>query len=198
MSAKNNLSGYRYGSLEVTETSKATEHGYEWLCICDCGVSKFILAKALRSGATKSCGCKRRLSRGGVSNHRLATTHSNMMARCYNPANENYCNYGARGILVCERWKSLRNFVEDLEATLLEGLTLDRVDLNGPYSPENCRVATRKEQQRNRRCTLKATISGVTKSVSEWAEESGVKASTLKYRLAAGWPEDKLLCKAKT
>lgn len=192
MKPKIDLAGKRYGRLLVTESSYPTAHGYAWDCICECGATKRILAKALKSGATKSCGCIRREYRCGVSGHRLASTHSNMMARCYNPGNKSYFNYGAKGITVCERWHSLRNFVEDMESVLTEGLTLDRIDSSKPYSPENCKASTHKEQQRNRGCTVKITFGGVTKPLTEWAEELGIKPMTLRYRLKAGWKEDRI------
>lgn len=99
-----------------------------------------------------------------------------MKSRCYTATDGDYSGYGARGIRVCSAWLSSFDAFRDwaLANGYTDELTIDRVDVNGPYSPENCRWVTAKEQSRNRRNTLCITYNGVTKSASEWAEQLGV------------------------
>lgn len=110
-----------------------------------------------------------------------------MMDRCYSPKNASYSRYGERGIKVCEEWFDIENFAIWCEASGYEkGLSIDRLDNDGDYSPTNCRWATKKEQANNRRNTPKATIDGITKTLEEWAEFSGINRSTLCNRYYAG------------
>ena len=106
-----------------------------------------------------------------------------MMDRCENPNVHNYPLYGGRGIKVCEDWHNIEKFEEWVnESNWEKGLTLDRIDVNGDYCPENCRWATRKEQANNRRGTVKVAFLGEEHTLSEWAEILGVNQSTLKNR----------------
>lgn len=106
-----------------------------------------------------------------------------MMDRCENPNVQNYGLYGGRGIRVCDEWHDIQEFEKWAEQTGYEpGLTLDRIDVNGDYCPNNCRWATRKEQANNRRNTLYITFLGETHTLSEWAEILGVNRSTLNNR----------------
>lgn len=115
----------------------------------------------------------------------LYSTWSGMISRCYHASCKAYKDYGARGIIVCERWRikgqGFRNFVEDM-GERPEGHSLDRIDNDGNYEPSNCKWSTRKEQQRNQRCTRKITIEGVTYIARELAEKYGFKADTLMER----------------
>lgn len=104
-----------------------------------------------------------------------------MIQRCTNRNNSNYFRYGGRGITVCERWLDFRNFLEDMGKRPV-GMTLDRIDNNGDYSPENCRWATRKEQAANRNNSF-YTLKGVTKSWADWFKHFGIKRSTFDQRV---------------
>lgn len=105
-----------------------------------------------------------------------------MKTRCNNPRQKEYANYGGRGIKVCERWISFANFLQDMEPTWRSGLTLDRIDTNGNYCPENCRWTTNREQQSNRRNTRVVEYLGEKRTLREWAEVLEIKHSTLKGR----------------
>ena len=124
-----------------------------------------------------------------------ASYHS-MMDRCYRAKAKNYPLYGGRGICVCEEWHDIENFEKWVcESGYAKGLTLDRIDSNGDYSPSNCRWATRKEQANNKRNTHYLTYNGQTKTISDWAEEIGVNRSTINNRYFKGLPIEMILSK---
>jgi hypothetical protein len=118
-----------------------------------------------------------------------------MWARCTNPKSNPYKNYGARGISVCERWKDFSAFISDMGRRPSEKHSLDRKNNGLGYSPDNCKWSTSKEQILNRRNTRWLTFKGVTKSVSQWLEDSPIKYTTFLYRLAAGWGTKEALFK---
>lgn len=120
-------------------------------------------------------------------------SYKGMMDRCYNKNVSNYHLYGGRGITVCEEWKNIEEFEIWLKGTdYRKGLTLDRIDVNGNYSPQNCRWATKKEQANNRRNTKYLTYNGMTHTISEWAVITGINRSTLNNRVYRGWDVNKI------
>lgn len=113
-----------------------------------------------------------------------------MIKRCDNPSNKYYKNYGGRGIFVCEEWHSLDNFASwALSNGYSEDLTLDRINNDDGYYPENCRWATKKEQENNKRTNRHITIDGETKTVAQWCEIYGISQQTVHSRLTNGWNE---------
>ena len=116
--------------------------------------------------------------------HPLYACYWNMIRRCNEEQHYNYKNYGGRGIKVCERWMSdFWNFVEDMGEKPSKAHSLDRIDNDGDYSPDNCKWSTRKEQNNNRRNLINITYNGKTQSLSEWSRETGIKIVTLRARL---------------
>lgn len=113
---------------------------------------------------------------------------SGMRTRCLSSNSSAFKNYGGRGIAICERWNDFANFYADM-GDPPEGMTLERKNNDGPYSPDNCEWATRGEQAKNRRKKRLITADGVTKPLWQWAEESGLKFGTIHRRLKMGWSE---------
>ena len=122
-----------------------------------------------------------------VSKEPWYNTWGSMMTRCYNKNAANYYLYGGRGIKVCDEWKDPEKFEKwAIENGFKKGLSIDRIDVDGDYEPSNCRWATRKEQANNRRDTIYVTIDGITKTLSWWAEFSGINRTTIGRRYQQG------------
>lgn len=158
-SAKEDLSGKRFGRLVVVSFNESVNGNPKWNCVCDCGNEVVCYSSNLKKkGHTTSCGCYRadkttemRTTKGGASKHPLWGVYKQMVERCHKEDSASYYNYGARGIAVCERWLiSAVNFYEDL-GPCPEGMSLERVDNNLGYSPENCKWETKSRQQFNQR-----------------------------------------------
>lgn len=190
------LTGNQYGRLTVVSFARQDKSGGSmWLCKCECGTKKVIRSNALRSGRSKSCGCMIGVTHG---NRRVKKTSpaymswSSMHSRCSNVKDPYYDKYGGRGIAVCERWKKFEIFLSDMGARP-PGHTLDRIDVNKGYSPENCRWATPKTQSRNKRNNhLIDTPSGRV-CITQASEIYGIKVQTLRRRLNQGWSIERAL-----
>jgi len=130
---------------------------------------------------------------GAKKRHPLYGRWGIMIQRCSNPKFGKYRIYGARGITVCDRWRDFVLFLADMGSTYKPGLTLERKDNDGAYSPENCIWATPKVQARNTSRNTVLTAFGKTQTVSEWCEEYGIRPSTFSYRLGLGWTTAKIL-----
>ncbi len=147
------LTGQVFGRLTVV--GRATQRPSYWSCVCVCGVPKDVHRSNLRNGNTTSCGCyhKERVTQHGAYNTRLYNIWVNMVQRCENPRKDSYKNYGGRGIFICPEWRN--DFRVFREWAITHGydatLTIDRIDVNRSYEPNNCRWATPKQQQENRR-----------------------------------------------
>lgn len=191
--------GSKYGRLTVIELDRTQicPNGRRqtfWRCACDCGQTAIVKQASLMCGETASCGCIRSEKAGarnlthGMSRLSEYEIWSSMKKRCLNTACRAYKNYGGRGITVCERWvNSFENFYADMGPRLSLVHTLEREDNDGPYSPENCRWATRHEQMNNTRINVILTVDGETASLAEWCRKVGLNHATILARLAKGW-----------
>lgn len=190
------LSGQRFGRLVAVQRSGSDGSNAWWNCKCDCGNEKEIRLCHLQSGTTKSCGCGprgRHRFKHGMTDTSEYSIFKAMHQRCENPKANGYENYGGRGIKVSPAWLNFEQFHADM-GNRPAGMSLERKNVNGPYSKANCKWATAQEQHRNRRDNHNITAFGKTQCLTAWAEEYSIPASTLKNRLyrANMKPEDAL------
>lgn len=193
----------KFGRLTVLEFSHMKgKHSY-WKCRCDCGVEKVIRSDTFTSKSdkpkTQSCGCLNRESKSkthGESRTKLYHVWATMKNRCNDENNANYRHYGGRGIQVCNEWSQDYVVFRDwaVENGYSEGLTLDRINVNGNYEPLNCRWITQEEQNRNTRSTILIKYDGKEQCISEWARELHMSIDTLYARIRKnGWDIEKAL-----
>ena len=164
---------------------------------------KSIESYSLTSGKTTSCGCygkEKRLesnTKHNLSHTRINKIYCNMKSRCYNPNTSKYKNHGGRGIIVCDEWLGkdglIRFYNWAINNGYSENLTLDRIDNDGDYSPENCRWADYITQNYNRRCNVTFTINGETKSAREWCNLYEIKLNTFWSRVNKGYSGEDLI-----
>lgn len=185
-------------------------HHAIWLCRCVCGNEKCVNASSLSTGKTRSCGCLNDEQRHKIGKKANRTTHGlhgtriyriwkQMKTRCYNHNTDDYMSYGKRGIKVCDEWKnSFSNFYEwALKSGYDDTMSIDRIDVNGDYRPDNCRWSTMKVQQNNKRSNHFITIDGETKTAAQWIEETGISHSTFYQRLRNGKSGQDLISKPR-
>jgi hypothetical protein len=207
--SKANLIGQRFGRLTVISEGKTRGYYKYYLCKCDCGNEKEIYEANLRRGLTKSCGClqkerarKANLIHGHAAKGKktkLYRVWCGMHNRCKCKTNSSYELYGARGITVCDEWKEFLPFYDWAIANRYrEGLEIDRIDGNKGYGPDNCRWVTPRENGLNKRNNRLITINGETRTLSEWAEISGINYDLLWYRVHAGWTGTDMLKPPRT
>ena len=191
MRTRIDLTGQVFGDLTVTHHVERRK----WACLCSCGATAKVAIDKLRSGHTTSCGHKRvDILKARSTSHgqakRGATSPEyrvwrSAIGRCTNPTNAAWGRYGGRGITVCPEWATFEQFYADM-GPRPEGTSLDRIDNDRGYAPDNCRWATSKEQQNNRRSNVHVTIDGVTRTLKQWAEHFGISYAVVKERRADG------------
>lgn len=190
-----NLAGQRFGRLVVLYRVSDVGQPVKWHCVCDCGNEINVLAGSLKSGATQSCKCLLAESTGdrsrkhGMYKSRQYRIWMDMKMRCYDKKSASYIDYGGRGITVCDEWlNSFETFNKWLnDNNYSDELSIDRIDVNGNYNPDNCRMANSYVQANNTRKNRHLIIAGVDKTVAEWAEIVGINPNTIYGRLFNGW-----------
>ena len=191
------LTGQKFGRWQVVCKSK--KYGY-FDCICDCGTTRSVNAYSLLHGKTKSCGCymKEQVSKSstkhGDSSTRLHRIWRCMLSRCETKSQSVYRHYGGRGIKVCDEWHNYLSFRQwAIENNYTDALTLDRINVDGNYTPSNCRWVTMKEQANNTRANKHIVYKNVSRTLSEWSEITKINAGTISYRLKHGWDTEAAL-----
>lgn len=191
------LTGIKFGMLTPVKKIKDIERYRSlWLCKCDCGNEVAVRNDNLCYNHTKSCGClqKRKTSESnkthGMTKTRLYRTWYHMKERCQNENDPRYSNYGGRGITVCKDWMDFEPFAEWAYSNgYNDTLTIERIDVNGNYCPENCTWIPSSKQANNKQSSHFFTIDGITKTMTEWAKIYGIKPTTVFNRLSDGWDE---------
>ena len=185
----------------VREGERTAKRERRFWCQCECGSpEKLVRLSHIKSGNPQSCSCLRkeeaakRQTTHGRSDTLIHSIWRSMRARCNNPNNKKYESYGGRGITVCARWDSFENFAADMGKCPGKGYSIDRIDNNKSYFPENCDWRTQKEQCRNQRTNSLLTYQGKTQCIAAWAEQLGLNYGTLRSRLTKlKWPIERAL-----
>jgi hypothetical protein len=190
------ISGQTFGRLTAICPIERNNLGRAlWLCVCDCGTEAKVITANLTAGVTKSCGCIR--LEGNARKHGCYETpeHNSwaqMHKRCKAKRGTHKRLYVDRGISICKRWVLFENFHADM-GERPKGMTLDRIDNDGDYTPENCRWATARQQANNRINNKKITFCSKTMNLSQWARRYGISPETISCRIKRGWPVEKAL-----
>lgn len=192
------LTGRKFGQLLVLERAPDKITGSKprvmWKCRCVCGERVIVRASSLTQGTTVSCGCKKK-KHGYANKERLYETWKNMKRRCNDPNNKRYAQYGGRGIKVCPEWEhdypAFRTWA--MSAGYRDDLTIDRIDVDKGYSPENCRWATQNEQMNNMTKNRMISYCGKTMSMSMWAKALGLSYGTMNRRIQRGWSMERIV-----
>ena len=197
------LTGQRFGRLTVIERVGTTNDGKAtWSCKCDCENYCVVSGALLRNKHTRSCGClEKEVKKAGTNKKhgkfytRLSSIWRDMKKRCYCPNAGNYKHYGARGITICDEW--LHNFQAFWDWAMANGyqddLSIDRIDNDKGYSPDNCRWATQKAQVNNRRSNHYITFAEKTLTITQWQEKQGITKGQYDSRIKRGWTIEEAL-----
>ena len=191
------LTGQRFGMYLVVSRAGNIGSQTAWNCLCDCGNTRIVQGNNLKSGTSSSCGCRK--IKHGQKGTRLYDIWRGMKGRCYKPNHKYYARYGGRGITVCEEWKnSSKAFFEWAMANgYEEHLTLDRIDNDKGYYPDNCQWSTKTEQNNNRCSNTIIEINGKTQTLAQWATETGISYQTIYKRYQRGKRGENLIADAR-
>jgi len=200
------ITGQKFGRLTAIERTGSNKSNHAvWLFECECGNFKNIVGKSVTKGKTQSCGCyniekikQRTTTHGMTKNHPLYGVWRSMIDRCYLEKATGFENWGGRGITVCEEWRNdFRVFYDWAMANgWQKDLSIDRIDNNGNYTPENCRFATRKTQNNNQRQRIDVIAieyNGHKRTLKDWCRIFELKYTTIRQRLNLGWSVEKAL-----
>lgn len=191
------IPGLKFGRLTVIEATRQQTSGKHFLihCRCDCGEESMVASTHLRTGHTRSCGCLKgekvikKGTRHGGANTKLYQTYLGMKRRCYCKTGKSYINYGGRGIVICDDWLASFNSFRYWAMCngYKDGLSIDRINVNGIYEPSNCRWVSMEEQARNTR----RTVWYKNKCLSVVCREESLNYGTVASRIRDGWSAEK-------
>lgn len=190
------LLGQKFGMLLPMEFCR---HGKNlraaYLCQCDCGGQSIVFAQSLRGGFTRSCGCQVGAERikHGLSREKVYSIWQGMKQRCDSDKMDSYPRYGGRGITYCDEWKYFENFYADMGPMPTPDHSIDRIDNNKGYFPNNCRWATDEEQMLNREITILIPYQGRMLTVNKLSAETGISRNTIRARVKYGWSPDEII-----
>lgn len=196
--------GLRFGRLVVTSFSHRIKGESFYSCLCDCGNTSVVRRTNLRVKHTMSCGCLEKeiklvakLIHGEHSKGKMSVEYRiwhHIKSRCANPNEKAYHHYGGRGIKMCDEWlNDPAKFISDMGRRPNDKLSIDRIDNNGNYCKENCRWATKAEQNSNTRRNVFLTHNGKTMTIKQWESELGTKINLIQSRIRAGWSTERAL-----
>ncbi len=185
------ITGRKFGRLTVLHRASYTGYSALWMCRCDCGKEKAVRSMHLRSGASASCGCVRprfigRVKHGESRRSKEYTTWLSIVGRCHNPNNTSYDRYGGRGIRVCERWRAnFSVFLADM-GRRPNGHSIERMNNDGDYTPDNCKWIHSSLQGKNRSTTTQITLDGQTLCQADWCRKYGISSALFRNRRKRG------------
>lgn len=192
------ISGVVFGRLVAVSRADNKNGRTVWVCRCECGNTCIVCRSNLTCGIARSCGCLRKETTARVHTkhgHAMSPEYGawkNMIQRCQNPRLKSFKDYGGRGIKVCDSWMRLENFMNDM-GSRPKGHSLDRINNSDGYHPQNCRWASRKEQQRNTRRNVIVECNGQRMTLVAWSEKTGIDRDTIENRLKKGWPVERAI-----
>jgi hypothetical protein len=196
------MTGTTLNGVLVLAQAESRQNRASWLCRCACGANFNAVGTALRLGKTKSCShCSKLTVKKAVTKHGLVGTreynsYNAMKARCLNPLDKRYSRYGGRGISICSRWlDSFPNFIEDMGMQPSRNHSIERVDRDKGYEPENCVWASMVEQANNRSNNNLIEIDGRTQTITQWSRETGVNRTVILRRMKKGFSGTSLIQK---
>ena len=189
-----NLTGQKFGRWLVIERAENSKRGKAmWRCSCRCGNVFVVVGGELRGGHSTQCkSCAR--TKHGKAYDRLYGIWKKMISRCQNEQAKDYVGYGGRGISICREWLNINTFFRWAYSNkYTKELTIDRIDNNGNYEPNNCRWITNRQQHSNRRDNHWITINDKTKTITQWSEGAGISRTAIRYRERNNWPKEALI-----
>lgn len=196
----NDLQGFQFGSLTVLKLGRSKGNGAWWICQCKCGKQKEIRSSDMVQGKVNSCGCehKERIAKANVTHGKTNTKTYSMWLAMRNRCNRVNQDYSARGITYDKRWDSFETFYLDMgEAP--EGMSLDRIDVNGNYEKSNCRWATKEQQANNTRANVFVEWQGKKQTLAQWARELSMDYDKLRSRVVRyKWSLDRAFSEGNT
>ncbi len=194
-----NLTGRVFGRLKVRHYVGKVDGKPSWMCECECGEKTVTPSSQLIRGRTQSCSCLmiERIREANTTHGRKGSMvyriWSGMWNRCRNPNSKDYAKYGARGVTVCESWKSFQQFLADMGEPPATDSSIERINCNGNYEPGNCCWLPLSKQAHNRRSSVFFTAHGKTQVASLWDKEFGFFPGTVARRLKSGRPHNEVL-----